>query len=217
MKIYLSLLFLLSVIVSIGQQTGRITDARDGKVYKTVVIGTQTWMAENLNVSTFRNGDPIPEAKTDEDWEKAGDEGKPAWCYYRNDTMQGAEYGKLYNWYAVNDPRVLAPSGWHVPTDNEWTTLSGFLGNAAGTKMKSAIYISDNPTNSSGFNGLIGGLRIGSGFFPGMNEGYWWSSTESNTIHALSLAFYRVLNVQNVLMRNHGGKKGGLSVRCVRD
>jgi uncharacterized protein (TIGR02145 family) len=105
--------------------------------YKSVKIGTQTWMAENLNVSTFRNGDPIPEAKTDEEWKKAGKEGKPAWCYYDNDPKNGAKYGKLYNWYAVIDPRGLAPAGWHIPSDAEWTTLGDQLGSDPGKKMKS--------------------------------------------------------------------------------
>jgi uncharacterized protein (TIGR02145 family) len=105
--------------------------------YKSVKIGTQTWMTENLNVSTFRNGDPIPEAKTNEEWEKAGKEGKPAWCYYKNDPKNGAKYGKLYNWYAVNDPRGLAPVGWHIPTDAEWITLENQLGEDAGKKIKS--------------------------------------------------------------------------------
>lgn len=105
--------------------------------YKTVTIGTQVWMKENLNVSTFRNGDPIPEAKTDEEWERAGEEGKPAWCYYNNDPKNGTKYGKLYNWYAVNDPRGLAPSGYHVPTNEEWKMIKDFLGDDAGTKMKS--------------------------------------------------------------------------------
>jgi uncharacterized protein (TIGR02145 family) len=105
--------------------------------YKSVKIGTQTWMVENLNVSTFRNGDPIPEAKTNEEWEKAGKNKQPAWCYYDNDPKNGAKYGKLYNWFAVSDPRGLAPAGWHVPSDTEWTTLGNQLGNDAGKKMKS--------------------------------------------------------------------------------
>jgi len=107
--------------------------------YKTVTIGTQVWMKENLNVSTFKNGDPIPEVKTDEEWERAGELKQPAWCYYDNDPKNGTKYGKLYNWYAVNDPRGLAPSGYHVPTDEEWTILTDYLGgeDVAGTKMKS--------------------------------------------------------------------------------
>jgi uncharacterized protein (TIGR02145 family) len=108
--------------------------------FKSVKIGTQIWMTENLNVSTFRNGDAIPEAKTDEEWKQAGKEGKPAWCYYNNDPKNGAKYGKLYNWYAVTDPRGLAPTGWHVPSHDEWKTLEDQFGGIVGyvEKMKSA-------------------------------------------------------------------------------
>ena len=105
---------------------------------QTVTIGTQVWMTKNLDVSTFRNGDPIPEAKTDEEWKKAGENKQPAWCYYNNYPANGAKYGKLYNWYAVNDSRGLAPIGYHIPSDAEWTKLTDFLGGeVAGTKMKS--------------------------------------------------------------------------------
>jgi uncharacterized protein (TIGR02145 family) len=108
--------------------------------YKTVTIGTQVWMKENLNVSSFRNGDPIPEAKTAKEWQAAGEAKQPVWCYYDNDPKNGVKYGKLYNWYAVNDSRGLAPSGYHVPTDLEWTVLADFLGgeSVAGGKLKSA-------------------------------------------------------------------------------
>jgi uncharacterized protein (TIGR02145 family) len=105
--------------------------------YKSIKIGNQTWMTSNLNVSTFRNGEAIPEAKTDEEWRRARENKQPAWCYYDNDPKNGIKYGKLYNWYAVNDPRGLAPAGWHVPSDAEWTTLEDQLGNDAGKKMKS--------------------------------------------------------------------------------
>ena len=117
----------LCMVGSSFSQTGTITDARDGKEYKTVVIGNQTWMAENLNVGRFRNGELIPEAKTLEEWQEAIDEKKPAWCYYDNDIKKGELYGKLYNWYAVNDPRGLAPLGWHIPTINEWNNLNNYL------------------------------------------------------------------------------------------
>jgi uncharacterized protein (TIGR02145 family) len=102
-----------------------------------VNIGTQVWMTKNLDVSTFRNGDPIPQAKSDEEWEKAGENNQPAWCYYKNDQANDAKYGKLYNWYAVIDSRGLAPVGFHIPSDAEWTNLVDFLGSDAGTKMKS--------------------------------------------------------------------------------
>jgi len=107
---------------------------------KGVAIGTQVWTTKNLDVATFRNGDAIPQAKTDEEWKAASDNKQPAWCYYDNKAANGTKYGKLYNWYAVNDARGLAPSGWHVPTDEEWTVLSTYLGGkeVAGKKMKSA-------------------------------------------------------------------------------
>ena len=105
---------------------------------QTVTIGSQTWTTKNLDVATFRNGDAIPQAKTDEEWKAAGRNKQPAWCYYENDPKNGTKYGKLYNWYAVNDARGLAPAGWHIPTDEEWTVLSTFLGGGevAGKKMK---------------------------------------------------------------------------------
>ncbi len=105
---------------------------------QTVTIGTQVWMTKNLDVTIFRNGDPIPEAKTKEEWVKAGENKQPAWCNYDNNPANGSKYGKLYNWYAVNDPRGLAPEGYHVPTDAEWTILENFLGSDDGKKMKSA-------------------------------------------------------------------------------
>jgi uncharacterized protein (TIGR02145 family) len=130
-------------VVSNTTNTTSSNQVKQTGSYKSVKIGAQTWMAENLNVSSFRNGDPIPEAKTKEEWEKAGKDGKPAWCYYENDQKNGIKYGKLYNWYAVNDTRGLAPAGWHIPTDAEWTTLENQLGDDAGKKMKS----------TSGWNG----------------------------------------------------------------
>ena len=113
------------------------TACNNAAAQSTVKIGNQEWMTNNLNVSTFRNGDAIPEAQTSEAWEKAREERKPAWCYYDNDPANGAKYGKLYNWFAVNDSRGLAPAGYHIPTDAEWTTLENYLGNDAGNKMKS--------------------------------------------------------------------------------
>lgn len=120
--------------VVVNNSTNQVTQTGS---YKSVKIGTQTWTTENLNVSTFRNGDQIPEAKTKEEWEKAGKEGRPAWCYYENDPKNGAKYGKLYNWYAVNDSRGLAPAGWHIPTDEEWTTLENHLGEDESKKIRS--------------------------------------------------------------------------------
>ena len=116
-----------------------------------IKIGQQVWTAENLNVDKFRNGDPIPEAKTDEEWENAGNNKQAAWCYFDNDPSNGIKYGKLYNWYAVNDPRGLAPLGCHIPSDQEWTDLTTYLGGEeqAGAKMKSkeGLNYNSNGTN----------------------------------------------------------------------
>jgi uncharacterized protein (TIGR02145 family) len=117
-KIFTICTILLSFVIE-AQQTGEFIDKPDGKKYKTTVIGGQVWMAENLNVSKFRNGDPIPEAKTAEEWASAVRYDIAARCYYDNDPKNGEIYGKLYNSYAINDPRGLAPLGWHIPTDSE--------------------------------------------------------------------------------------------------
>ncbi|MBM3399551.1 MAG: hypothetical protein FJY15_03185, partial [Bacteroidetes bacterium] len=168
-----------------GKTDGVPTSGSTGSVkMEEVKIGTQTWMAKNLDVSTFRNGDAIPEAKTAEEWKAYTAATEAAWCYYDNNPENGKIYGKLYNWYAVNDPRGLAPKGWHIPTDKEWTSLTNYyLGgiNIAGAKMKSKTGWDNNGngTNSSGFNGLPGGNRNFNGTFINVGkDGYWWSSTE---------------------------------------
>ncbi|MFN5842688.1 MAG: FISUMP domain-containing protein, partial [Bacteroidota bacterium] len=151
---------------------------------KQVQIGTQIWMAQNSNVDHFRNGSLIPQARTDEEWLEAGDNHLPALCYYNNDPAYGEKYGKLYNWYAVMDSRGLCPTGWHVPSDAEWTILENYLGSEAGTKLKASYgwYEGGNGTNSSGFSGLPGGFRNDSNgtFYSVGVLGYWWSSTESS-------------------------------------
>jgi uncharacterized protein (TIGR02145 family) len=151
-------------------------------------IGNQVWTNENLNVEHFRNGDLIPESKTATEWEAAGNAKKPAWCYYDNDPKNGKKYGKLYNWYAVNDTRGLAPDGWHVPTDLEWPLLEFNLGDDAGKKMKSSSgwNHNGNGTNSSGFAGLPGGCRFYDGSFGNVGSiGCWWSASERNVVSTL--------------------------------
>jgi len=189
------------------------------EVFKSVRIGSQVWTAENLNVDRFRNGDPIPQAKTDEEWKRAGENQQPAWCNYGNDSKNGESYGKLYNWYAVNDRRGLAPQGWHIPSDAEWTQLTDFLGgeSIAGAKMKSTSGWKDNGngTNTSGFNGLPGGYRDIYGTFNYIGYlGGWWSSAESNTSGAWCRALYCDLGS---IFREYNNKEVGLSVRCLRD
>jgi len=194
-------------------------------VTKTVVkdteatrIGAKSWALANLDVVTFRNGDTIPEARTNEEWVAAGDAGKPAWCYYNNDNATGKKFGKLYNWYAVNDPRGLAPKGWKIPGSSDWEALAGSLGGSqiAGKKLKSTRGWDEGSsgTNESGFNGLPGGYRKENGIFANTGSiGIWWSSTEGKSLTAID--FYLALNVSLKLSVNP--RKRGESVRCIRE
>jgi len=179
-----------------------------------VTIGTQTWTTKNLNVSTFRNGDKIPQAQDKKAWGKLT---TGAWCYYENNPTNGTKYGKLYNWYAVNDPRGLAPIGYHIPKDAEWTILTENLGFKAGTKMKSTSGWENNgnSNNTSGFAGLPGGFRSYGGNFSNIGAGgYWWSSSEDDTY----IAWYRFLYYGNGNVgRSYDNKQNGFSVRCLRD
>jgi uncharacterized protein (TIGR02145 family) len=187
------------------------------KDLETVKIGTQSWAFANLNVNKFRNGDSIPEAKTNKEWETAGANGKPAWCYYNNNPANGPKYGKLYNWYAVNDPRGLAPAGWTLPSEADWTTLISYLGGpeAAGKKMKSnsGWADGDNGTNEVGFIGLPGGYRVENGTFLNIGSiGTWWSSTESKTLTAVD----HYLPLSGRMTKSSNSKQRGESVRCLR-
>jgi uncharacterized protein (TIGR02145 family) len=184
-----------------------------------VTICAQVWMQNNLNVTTYRNGESILEVTNASAW---GALTTGAYCSYGYNPANDAVYGKLYNWYAVNDPRGLAPTGYHVPTDAEWTTLTTCLGgeSVAGGAMKetgTAHWYSPNQdaTNSSGFTGLSGGFRTGEGAFNGIPySGFWWSSSESGSTYA----WYRNLNYYDgSAYRSSNFKIYGFSVRCLRD
>ena len=191
-----------------------------------VRIGTQIWMTKNLNVSRYRNGDPIPQVTDPTQWANLT---TGAWCYYDNDPANGPIYGKLYNWYAVNDPRGLAPIGWHVSSDtngfevSDWTTFMNFLGNSAGGKMKTtSLWNSPNigATNSSGYTGLPGGFRNLGGFYEGIgNKGFWWSSTAYfRPDYPPTKAWARSLENATTIVTNWSApRRWGLSVRCVKD
>ena len=182
-----------------------------------IKIGDQTWTSKNLDLETYRNGDVIPQVQDATEWANLS---TGAWCYYENESANGTTYGKLYNWYAVNDPRGLAPNGYHIPTDAEWTILTDYLGGevGAGTEMKSTTGWEDdgNGTNTSGFAGLPGGYRDHNGDFLSRIGalGYWWSSSEFNATIAWSRNLYT--NNGNVLSY-YNSKQNGLSVRCLRD
>ena len=201
------------IINGLPKQTGNVEP-------KSIVIGNQIWTTENLNVSNFRNGDLIPEARTAEEWERAGENKLPVWCYYNNDSLNGEKYGKLYNWYAVNDPRGLAPVGWRIPSDADWILLSDNLGGTdnAGEKMKSNIewYNNINGSNVSGFSGFPSGYRYYRGIFSDKDQwGCWWTSTESFTDYAW---FRSIYYFDSSLYRDYYKEKGnGLSVRCIKE
>jgi uncharacterized protein (TIGR02145 family) len=195
------------------------TDARDGKKYAIVKINSQVWMSENLNTSTYRNGDPIRYARTPEEWLDADTRQEGVWCYYDNDPKNGELYGKLYNWYAVNDSRGLAPIGYHIPSDVEWTILIDFLGgkDIAGRMMKSKTGWDNNGNgnSTSGFNGLPGGnCDYMKNFYNITGVGNWWSSSEEDAGNALS----RNLGYANSEVKRYiNYKNSGLSVRCLKD
>ncbi|MES2772932.1 MAG: fibrobacter succinogenes major paralogous domain-containing protein [Bacteroidota bacterium] len=201
----------------------RLSDATTSAGNVTIPMTTiccQQWMAKNLDVSTYRNGDPIPLVTDMTAW---GELTTGAYCYYNNDSATyAALYGKLYNGFAVRDPRGLAPEGWHVPTDFEWTNLENCLGGTtvAGGPLKEMF---TNPwttpntgaTNTTGFTGLPGGTRSSSGTFSSVGtNGYWWSSSASSGTGA----WYRSLSY-NTAATGKGGVlyRNGYSVRCVRD
>jgi uncharacterized protein (TIGR02145 family) len=182
-----------------------------------VKIGNQVWMTKNLNVDTFCNGDYISESKSYGDWIEANRRGQPAWCYYKNDPANGATYGKIYNFYAVADPRGLAPRGWHIPSDKDWTILTNYLGVVRGgirMKSKRGWNKSGNGNNESGFCGLPAGYRDENGAFFGLGDyGYWWrSNVEADRAWVRRLSY----SDSNVDILNYVHDYG-FAVRCLRD
>jgi len=180
---------------------------KDGNIYKVVDIGEQAWLVDNLNVSTFRNGDIIPEAKTAVEWHRAEKEKKPAWCYYDNNLENGKKYGKLYNWFAVNDPRGLAPEGWHIPSKKEFKVLLENL-NRKGRNAYDEFLTSFRP--------LFSGSRLPNCIFNGLGESaHYWSSTRWFTGNAGAL--YIIRDWKAVKWCSDYKKINGYSVRCLKD
>jgi len=198
---------------------GTLTD-QDGNVYKTVTIGTQTWMAENLRTTKYNDGTSIPNVISASGWANLI---TGAYCNYNNTTSTDtiATYGRLYNWYAVKTGK-LCPSGWHVPTDAEWSTLTDYLGgeSVAGGKLKeigTTHWLSPNrgATNETGFTALPGGYRDLNFTFTSIGHvGDWWSASEHTTYNSS----YRYMpDVYSNVYSSYFNKEWGLSVRCVKD
>lgn len=182
-----------------------------------VVIDNLVWMSKNLDVVTYANGDTIPQVTDPAIWHTLT---TGAWCYYNNNPANGAVYGKIYNWYAVTDPRRLAPNGWHVASSPEWNAMVTYLGGEpiAGGKLKDTqFWTSPNTgaTNSTGFTARPGGSRYINGVFgASLIAGYWWTSTEFNTTNAW---FWNLTNEDAAAYFGPGSKITGFSVRCVKD
>lgn len=205
-----------------------------------VKIGEQIWMAKNLDVQRFRNGDSIPEAKTEAEWLKAFELSQPAWCFYENDTKNGERYGKLYNWFAVNDSRMLAPEGWMIPSQLDWKSLNSYCDSAFGTQIDmekpentrfGTVELIDRKewdtlctgNNKSGFHGLPGGYRDSTGAFAYINHYTgWWSSTDAASGNLLNdnkypkSAFVFIMTLIGKDYHNVASQACGFSVRCVR-
>ncbi len=201
-----------------ASQPLRVEDI-DGNIYSTVVIGTQEWMQQNLKTTRYQNGDVIPNITDNTTWANLT---TGAYSVYNHDGSNDAVYGKLYNWYVVVDARNVCPTGWHVPTDAEWTVLTDTLGgtSVAGAKMKEAGLVHWNTpnteaTNESGFSGLPGGERYYTGPFLDIgNYGYWWSTT----VNGPSDGWYRsVFYNSSIVYKFSNDKSDGLSVRCLRE
>jgi uncharacterized protein (TIGR02145 family) len=192
----------------------------DGNTYHTVTIKGQTWMVENLKVTQYNDGSGAIQNVTDNTW---GGLTTSAYCWYNNDISNKATYGALYNWYAVNSGK-LCPTGWHVPTDGEWSTLITNLGDSttAGGKLKEAgtthwVTPNTGADNSSGFTALPGGSHYTNGlFYLNGKYGWYWSSTEISSTSTAAWHEYMIYNT-SAITRTSGSKSLGFSVRCIKN
>jgi uncharacterized protein (TIGR02145 family) len=203
-------------------EIGLYTETIENKQYMTVKIGDRIWMTGNLDVVHFRNGDLIPEAKTDEEWIAAGEKGLPAWCCYDNDTANREKYGKLYNWFAVNDPRGLTPEGWHVPSDAEWDIIRNYFEEnktvGKDSKNNSGLARKGIDSNLEGFFRRPGGCRASNGSFNGEEIWGWWWASDNSQLTSQGIAKGRRWDVTaSSLKICDPNETQGLSVRCVRD
>lgn len=196
----------------------------DGNSYRTIIIGNQEWMAENLRTSRYRNGDDINNISDNEAW---ADAASGAWSAYDNDEENIDRFGKLYNFFAVNDTRRVCPEGWRVPTNQQYIDFIGLLGSNANVVHTLRMTGSDSwegtnaqATNSSGFSALPGGRRLGGEFSDLGREGVWWTSSSSGPGNDPAQAWrilYEPLSRQYILINANATKPSGLSIRCMKE
>lgn len=220
----IALLTLMSVFVintgNINNPKNNLTLTQDVPAdFKTIKIGAQIWMAANLDITNYLNGDPVPEVHSAEDWEKYGEEKKGCWCWVENNPLN-SRFGKMYNYYALTDPRGLIPSGWHVPSEQEWDEMIKKLGGefdaAEKLKNKTGWKGNDNGSNKSGFSALPGGERSYDGKFSSFgNYVAWWSSTQS--IDEKSAVQYSIMDYEGTITKYESNKGFGFYVRCIKD
>jgi uncharacterized protein (TIGR02145 family) len=186
-----------------------------------VQMGNQIWTTRNLDVANFRNGDPIPQAKSNEEWERAGREKQPAWCYYNNDAGLGEKYGRMYNWYALSDPRGVIPEGWHLPSLDEWVAFEKFVDS---TQTGFLFQCSEGrEKGDEGFCALPGGYRFKDGYFTGIEEFTYISGGTADEVIDSNATKQPVIwgrglhTMQRSHMRCGLGKEFGLYVRCIKD
>jgi uncharacterized protein (TIGR02145 family) len=198
---------------------GSVTD-QEGNVYKTIFIGAREWMAENLNSSIYRNGASIPTNLDDIAWSSTTN---GAWAYANNEPDNACPYGKLYNWYACMDSRGLCPTGWHIPSLDEWSTLA-YATDFAGIALKSVGTIQSGTglwyesiisgNNNLGFSAIPGGIRNVNGSFGSIGYfGNYWSSSTGGPVYSLVLGY----NDPYAFLYDNSMESEGLSVRCLRD
>ena len=235
-KIFFSLVFICLNMILWSQES---SSTLNELIIDEVKIGNQIWMQKNLDVVTFRNGDTIPQVFGEKEWEVAGFEERPAWCYYNNDSINGFKYGKLYNWYAVNDPRGLAPDGWEIPTYDDWVMLKKEIKKIPDTTAKySCCKIKEishwklidetltkrkqrkypnclNVTNSSGFSARPAGERSSLGFDQIGEIGCLWTMTSTSFHSADYVRIVDMCTINNILIFSRN-KNDGLSVRCFK-
>lgn len=191
----------------------------EGNVYDTVIIGTQVWMKENLKATRYNDNTPIPNVTDSVAWSNLTTD---AFCDWGNDPDNSSIYGTLYNWYVVEGPKEICPSGWHVPSDSEWSVLVAYLGgdSVAGSHLKETgnehwLFQNTDADNSSGFTALPSGHRHRIGSFATLGYyGFWWSSTKTDSMQA----FNRYVSYNNSAMgRSRSEYQNGFSIRCIRD